>query len=176
MKRLDKGFTIVEMLIIIVAIGILAGITTVAYSGIIKRAREAKIDADMSAISRAVVAARNNTGKTVLQIANKYLSGGGGGHAAACINRHPKGTYLADLSKNTDCWRAYNYFLESISEASGMNIRGIVDPWGQPYALETREVPINCSQDMIWVYSVPTDDWSGRYPGKSLVIPRYNKC
>ncbi|MDB5167887.1 MAG: putative Fimbral protein [Candidatus Saccharibacteria bacterium] len=41
MKR-DKGFTIVELLIVIVVIGILAAITIVAYNGIQTRARNSQ--------------------------------------------------------------------------------------------------------------------------------------
>ena len=46
-----RGFTIVELLIVIVVIGILAGITIVAYNGIQDRA---KISAAQSAVSQAV--------------------------------------------------------------------------------------------------------------------------
>ena len=39
MKKTKSGFTIVELLIVIVVIGILAAITIVAYNGIQSRAR-----------------------------------------------------------------------------------------------------------------------------------------
>ena len=44
----QKGFTIVELLIVIVVIGILAAITIVAYNGIQERARVATAQADLS--------------------------------------------------------------------------------------------------------------------------------
>lgn len=46
MKRRAAGFTIVELLIVIVVIAILAAISVVAYSGVHQRAQQAKMQAD----------------------------------------------------------------------------------------------------------------------------------
>ena len=43
----QKGFTIVELLIVIVVIGILAAITIVAYNGIQNRSRDASVQSDL---------------------------------------------------------------------------------------------------------------------------------
>jgi prepilin-type N-terminal cleavage/methylation domain-containing protein len=43
----DKGFTIVELLIVIVVIGILAAITVVAYRGVQSRANDTAIQSDL---------------------------------------------------------------------------------------------------------------------------------
>ena len=48
MYKSRSGFTIVELLIVIVVIGILAAITIVAYSGIQQRAKDASIRADFA--------------------------------------------------------------------------------------------------------------------------------
>ena len=45
-----KGFTIVELLIVIVVIAILAAITVIAFNGIQERARTAKIAGDIKAV------------------------------------------------------------------------------------------------------------------------------
>lgn len=48
MNRTNTGFTIVELLIVIVIIGILAAIVIVAYNGITSQARESTARADLS--------------------------------------------------------------------------------------------------------------------------------
>ena len=50
LRQQERGFTIVELLIVIVVIGILAGITIVAYSGITNRANQSKIVGNASAV------------------------------------------------------------------------------------------------------------------------------
>lgn len=56
MKRAvaQKGFTIVELLIVIVVIGILAAITIVAYNGIQQRARDSQRKTDIVALTKAL--------------------------------------------------------------------------------------------------------------------------
>ena len=47
MKRRDDGFTIVELLIVIVVIAILAAISVVAYNGIQTRTQETVVKSDL---------------------------------------------------------------------------------------------------------------------------------
>lgn len=54
MKITKSGFTIVELLIVIVVIAILATISIIAYSGIQQRARDSQRMADLVAIGKAV--------------------------------------------------------------------------------------------------------------------------
>ncbi len=50
----QTGFTIVELLIVVVVIAILASITVVAYNGIQQQARDSQRRADMDAIAKAL--------------------------------------------------------------------------------------------------------------------------
>jgi prepilin-type N-terminal cleavage/methylation domain-containing protein len=50
----QQGFTIVELLIVIIVIGILAAVTIVAYNGVQARARQAKMQSDISNVKKLV--------------------------------------------------------------------------------------------------------------------------
>jgi len=54
------GFTIVELLIVIVVIAILAAITIVAYTGVQDRAKESNVQSDLSAFMKKIEIARTN--------------------------------------------------------------------------------------------------------------------
>lgn len=54
MKNKTRGFTIVELLIVIVIIAILAAITLVAYNGITNRSKLARVQSDYSNIDKAI--------------------------------------------------------------------------------------------------------------------------
>ena len=55
MRKTTSGFTIVELLIVIVVIGILAAITIVAYNGIQGSARFAAYKSDVQAMNKAIL-------------------------------------------------------------------------------------------------------------------------
>lgn len=52
MYRKDKGFTIVELLVVIVVIGVLAAIVIVAYNGITNSAKESAVRSDLGNIAK----------------------------------------------------------------------------------------------------------------------------
>ena len=54
MKRIARGFTIVELLIVIVIIAILATITIVAFNGIQDRARYTSMQSDIKGLRKAI--------------------------------------------------------------------------------------------------------------------------
>ena len=53
-KQNNTGFTIVELLIVIVVIGILAAITIVAFNGVQQRARDAERTSDIKQLKKAL--------------------------------------------------------------------------------------------------------------------------
>lgn len=145
------GFTIVELLIVIVVIGILAAISIVAYSGIQERARTTKIKTDISQLTRAIVAARTLSGKALTQITSS------GDTASDCVYK-ASGTDLALLPKSDTCWVRYLNVLNTVSDASGAQVRNLTDPWGRPYFIDENENENNgggCTKDSIGVYQRP---------------------
>jgi len=162
MKKTVSGFTIVELLIVIVVIAILTVISVVAYNGIQQRSQTAKIDADLATLTKAIQLARVNTNKPLKDITLST------GTAGACMTK-PAGTDLAVLDKVSDtCWTTYATALQRISDASGMNIVALADPWGRPYVIDENEQentatygPCGLGKDVLAVYSRPlTGSWS----------------
>lgn len=75
---MKNGFTIVELLIVIVVISILASITVVAYTGIQDQARDSKRRSDAAAIAKAITAWSIQTGKLPSETGGGHLQGGEG--------------------------------------------------------------------------------------------------
>jgi len=65
----NRGFTIVELLIVVVVIAILAAITIVSYNGITKRASEAAVKTDAAQASKAIAIDYINNGTYPTSIA-----------------------------------------------------------------------------------------------------------
>ena len=62
LKKRNQGFTIVELLIVIVVIGILALLVITTYSGIQQKARNSKRQSDLSSVQTQLEAFYQNTG------------------------------------------------------------------------------------------------------------------
>lgn len=63
MRMRNKGFTIVELLIVVVVIAILAAIATVSYTGVSTRATEAIVRADLNTLAKQVEAYKVTEGQ-----------------------------------------------------------------------------------------------------------------
>ena len=78
-----KGFTIVELLIVIVVIAILAAISVVSYTGIQARANDARIRSAASQLERAILAWSASTGNTTIM---GGIGSNVGPSSAGCVN------------------------------------------------------------------------------------------
>lgn len=134
-----RGFTIVELLIVIVVIGILAALVIVSYNGIQQRAADASRTADLSMYYKAILAARINTGQSLVQITGSGWSVGnciGGTYGSNPSNTEPK-----DLPKTHACWTRYYSDLNTIGTAALMDLSSLRDgdARGNPYTFDQNE-------------------------------------
>lgn len=131
----------------------MAAISIVAYTGVQARANNSKIDADMSNLKKAINLARAKDSIALRYVTNSTASG------ASCWSK-PTGTDLATLPKSDACWINYEGALNLISNASGMNVRNLIDPYGRPYYIDENEgegvdPATACGDDYIGVYAQP---------------------
>jgi len=123
-KNKNLGFTIVELLIVIVVIGILAAITTVAYNGIQKRAQNASIvsEAQQDAKLIATYKALNGDFPTVTPAEEAVCIGTGFqvfGGEQYCWDTVPGGYYRKKISAT------FNSQLATIGSVSSSKKVGI---------------------------------------------------
>ncbi len=112
----QKGFTIVELLIVIVVIAILATITIVAYNGVQNNSKVQRANVELRTLEKAILSARINENKNLMAIT--------GSNCTRCFDQ-----------------ARYELTLDRIGAASGMNLNGLKagDPWGERYAIDENE-------------------------------------
>jgi prepilin-type N-terminal cleavage/methylation domain-containing protein len=89
-RTYKPAFTIVELLIVIVVIGILAAITIVAYNGIQTRSQAASIISDLKATEKALNAYKIATGTTYWWVdSDAALAGTGNAPISSIITAQP---------------------------------------------------------------------------------------
>ena len=146
-----KWFTLIEMLIVIVIIGILAAALIPRVRGIQDRARYVKVEKDLKFFESTVFIAQLNTNKKLLDITGSFCT--------MCICRN----ILANPSRKTDtCLPSRVNVLEIIEEAAWMELGGLSsiekDPWWNPYLLNENEGEgwVCVHFDNIWTAGI---DW-----------------
>ena len=119
-SKKQAGFTIVELLIVIVVIAILAAITIVAYAGIQSRARDASRDSAADTIMKALeLYAADNSG----QYPNVCAGGVNSGCDAALLSSPLTPTYIASIPSDPDSSKVLSYVVSSGFTGYGLYVR-----------------------------------------------------
>ena len=102
----DKGFTLVELLIVIVILGILATVTVFAVTGITTRGKDSACKSDMKVIQVAEEANNANTGsyESLVNLkANGLIHEVPTNFTVTITGTGPTATYTVDGVATTDC-------------------------------------------------------------------------
>lgn len=130
-----KGFTIIELLIAIVVLGILAGLAVTSYGAAQQRAKIAKARSDVNALERTLRSAQAANGIEAI----RYISG-----SAWTMQNCIDGSILKNLPQTHDCWVKYHNLLDQIQPLAGVNLDAYRkgDPWGSPYLIDENEMEV----------------------------------
>lgn len=112
---MKRGFTIVELLIVIVVIAILAAISIVAYNGIQQRARDSQRKNDVAAIAKALKLYRVDNGDLLTTGSGCGFAGNGSGW----YNHTGSGGYQLPINQ---CLVDAEYIQGEIIDPSGARI------------------------------------------------------
>ena len=131
----ERAFTIVELLIVIVVIGILAAISIASYSGLQNRAKVSSANSDLTALYKAINLARINESKVLKDITGSMCTG--------CGNQ-----------------AVYEQSLDRIGTAAGVDLSKLKagNPWGGRYSIDENELENmatnnGCNRDSLTVGS-----------------------
>jgi len=105
LRSKQTGFTIVELLIVIVVIGILAAITIVAFNGVQKQARDTERTSEIKSMQKAIEMYKVENGEYPLQedgVANA-------GYSMSLIESLLVPKYMSALPKEPNSTAPYQY-------------------------------------------------------------------
>jgi prepilin-type N-terminal cleavage/methylation domain-containing protein len=153
----ESGFTITELLIVLVVIGILASLVVVSFTGITDNSRKAKSQYDLKAFGNAAQVARVYSDKTMRQITGSDCTGcsctfdsGGASRSVA----------LYTLPDTDPCWVDYRAAITALGTAAKVNFEKLLDgdAWGSPYVIdENEDVPGYACTYLDYMWSVGKD-------------------
>ncbi len=136
-RRTSEGFTLVELIIVIVVIGILAAIILVAYNGITVSAQKTAIASELKQWEKLFNVYKATNGNYPLPVAppaNPVTSGGPGENAK---NRYCLGTGFPTYNGNPYCYGTTNGPYQ-VAESTGTYLMSQLSTVGTPPTNSTK--------------------------------------
>ncbi len=129
--KIIRGFTLVELLVVIVIIGILGTLSVYTLSSYFDRARRAKVEAEASSLIRAIKMARTLRDGPLFYITSKGCSD--------CSCR--TGEEINTLADGHACIVNMKAAFELIATQANMDLgsEDMRDPWGSVYLIDENE-------------------------------------
>lgn len=151
MQLKNRGFTLLEMAVVLGVIATLAAMLTPLVTGYIDQARTARADADTSAIAHAVLLYRKDTGqypifdhRSDVSPAKPCMVSGTGTSLPTGPNHSTWGTLCTSISPLQNYLGVNSLGFSTANDGTALSYHGPyldgldgTDPWGQPYVVNT---------------------------------------
>jgi general secretion pathway protein G len=154
MNRKAHGFTIVELLIVIVVIGVLAAISVVAYSSIINQGYDATVKSDLSSASRQLEIIKVNLGRYPASMTADFSTN----------FKFTKSAYSTSVNNAMYC----------LNQETDEYALGVTSKSGKTYLLRRGVVQVGAAVDATSVCSTVGTTWATPRPVATTTVHGYH--
>ena len=190
-RKINRGFTIIELLVVTAIIGILSGIVISAVSSARTKANKVSAQAKMRQLTNTIQVSAGELGKTLGNITPNNSQGTNNWTGETCLSY--TGGPVRNLKNSTgNCYNDWVAAINAIAAGASTTLPIKAsdfyrDPWGSPYYLDENE---NTGTFTCQVYDalvspgpdgIVNDPINPSYPATTddvpfIVVPSYTGC